>query len=304
MIATIRVDWGTTNARAWACAADGRVLDRRHAALGIRNVAAGGFRAAFDKLVGDWLASGAPVAMSGMVGSRQGWMEAPYAGCPAGLASLAQAMVRLPEPETVLIVPGVGRGGPGERHDVMRGEEVQCFGALAQEGLEDVLICLPGTHSKWVSMRGGAIVDFASAMTGEVFEVMCRHSILGALMRDPGPAHIQEQAGGAAFRRGIDRSGEAGGLLNHLFSARAEALFDEIAPRNIRDYLSGVLIGHEIREMPRLLGGSEEILVIADGPLPERYRLAFAHLGIPARLLDAETVTVAGLGLVLDHANL
>ncbi len=303
MIATIRLDWGTTNARAWACAADGRVLDRRHAALGIRNIGTGGFRAAFDRLVGDWLASGAPVVMSGMVGSRQGWMEAPYAGCPAGLASLAQAMVRLPEPETVLIVPGVGRGGPGERHDVMRGEEVQCFGALAQEGIEDALVCLPGTHSKWVSMRGGAIVDFASAMTGEVFEVMSRHSILGALMREPAPGHGPGQAGGAAFRRGLDRSGEAGGLLNHLFSARAEALFGEIAPEDVRDYLSGVLIGHEIREMPQLLGGSGDILVIADGPLPERYRHAFGHLGIPARLLDAETVTVAGLGLVLERAN-
>lgn len=300
MIATIRIDWGTTNARAWACAADGAVLDRRYAPLGIRNVGEAGFRAAFDRLTGDWLGSGAPVVMSGMVGSRQGWREAPYADCPAGLGSLAEGMIRLPEPETVLIVPGVGRGRPGERHDVMRGEEVQCFGALALEATGDALICLPGTHSKWVLMRGGAITDFASAMSGEVFEVMCRHSILGALMGDPAPGHD----GGAAFRRGIDRSADAGGLLNHLFSARAEALFGEIGAEDIRDYLSGVLIGHEIREMPPLLGGSGDILVIADGPLPERYRVAFGHLGIPARLLDAETVTVAGLGLVLAHADI
>ncbi|TCT10574.1 2-keto-3-deoxygalactonate kinase [Tepidamorphus gemmatus] len=299
MIATVRIDWGTTNARAWACAADGSVVERRHAALGIRNVGAAGFRAAFDHLVEGWPVTAVPVVMSGMVGSRQGWQEAPYAGCPASLDSLAAALIRLPEPETILIVPGVGRGGAGERHDVMRGEEVQCFGALAREDRADGLICLPGTHSKWVRMAEGRIVDFASAMTGEVFEVMSRHSILGALMAEAVPGHD----GGAAFRRGLDRAGEAGGLLNHLFSARADALFGEIAADEIRDYLSGVLIGHEIREMPRLLGGSGEILVIADGPLPGRYRTAFAHLAIPARLLDAEAVTVAGLGLVLDHAG-
>lgn len=298
----ILIDWGTTNVRAWARDADGRIVGRRSAPLGIRNVADGRFADAFAQVVSDWADGAAAVLMSGMIGSRQGWVEAPYVACPADLSAIAGALTPVPGFEGASIVPGVCRGGGDAARDVMRGEEVQCLGVLAVEGLSDALLCLPGTHSKWVSMAGGAIANFATAMTGEAYAVLRGHSILGALMAEPA-AGTAAGAGAEAFGRGVARSGEPGGLLNHLFSVRAEGLFGEIAGEALPAYLSGILIGHEIRAMAALFERGGEVLVVGDAALREPYLTAFALLDVPARTCDAERATLAGLSAILDRAG-
>lgn len=305
-IDSIGIDWGTTNARAYALDAAGGVVGRREAALGILNVADRQFDAAFDELVGDWLTADAvPVLMSGMIGSRHGWVEAAYVPCPADPAALADHLMAVPGRASVKIVPGICLPEDSAHRDVMRGEDVQCFGALSLANLSDAVICLPGTHSKWVSMEAGRLVHFATSMTGEAYAVMRRHSILGALMT------AVESAGSpadAAFLAGVDRSGDAGGLLNHLFSVRADGLFDVVPAEGLAAYLSGILIGHEVRAMSAMLVTSDSVLpgpvmVVGGGALTSRYALAFDRLGLAMQAVDAEQATVAGLTTVRRLVN-
>ena len=239
--------------------------------------------------------------MQGMVGSRQGWVEVPYRRCPARSQDLSAHLFPVPGRRNAWIVPGVCRTDPdGTHHDVMRGEEVQVFGALGDA--REALICLPGTHSKWVLCRDGALTDFATAMTGEVFEVLKRHSLLGTLMAQ------EERAGNLAadadaFRRGLDRSAEAGGLLHHLFGVRAEGLFGAIGGAALESYLSGILIGHEIRAMADRFPAPGAVLLVAEGALAQRYGAALTHLARAFAPVDAEAATLRGLTRILEQAG-
>jgi 2-dehydro-3-deoxygalactonokinase len=309
---TILIDWGTTNARAYRLVGDKEgsdkaVCGRRRLPRGIRQVPAGGFPAALAELLGPWLQDGTPpprILMSGMVGSRQGWVEASYRPCPARLADLAANLCPVPGLKRAHIVPGVCRGGNGAAHDVIRGEEVQVFGAVADASA--AVLCLPGTHSKWVRYADGALLDFATAMTGEVFQVLRSHSLLGALMPAEAAAFEDAAASGVvaeAFRLGLDRSAEPGGLLHHLFGVRAEGLFGAIPPEGLEAYLSGLLIGHEIRAMAGLFPTADPVRLVADGALAGLYTAAFRHLGRAVEAVDVEAATIRGLTRILEQAG-
>lgn len=298
----ILVDWGTSSFRAWLTGAEGRVIERRTAELGIMQVPDGGFGEALEHQVGDWRSADAdlPVLMSGMVGSRQGWVEAPYAPCPAGLTDLAKALVAAPGDEAVRIVPGISYRAADGRHDVIRGEEIQIFGALglavdeAAAGAADgrQLFCLPGTHSKWASIAAGRIDWFATSMTGEIYSVMAEHSILGRLMAPGGADHAE------SFRRGLALAAEPGGLLNHLFAVRAEALFGAVPEQGVRSYLSGILIGHEIRAMTAIAGTADSVTVIGRPDITRLYGEALGHAGRAADTVTSEDATLMGLALL------
>ncbi len=306
---TVLIDWGTTNARAYRLGPSGEVTERRRLPRGIRQVPPGGFPGALAELLGPWVANPGEcrILMSGMVGSRQGWVEAPYRSCPVRLEDLAGALCPVPGLGNAHIVPGICRSTDGARHDVMRGEEVQVFGAMS--GPVPAVLCLPGTHSKWVRYQHDAIVDFATAMTGESFEVLRRHSLLGALMPaesgsagDTAPSAPPSPAAADGLRRGLDRAGEPGGLLNHLFGLRAEGLFGAIPADGLEAYLSGLLIGHEIRGMAALFPASGPIRLVAEGRLATLYAAAFRHLGREIETVDSEAATLRGLTRVLEHA--
>lgn len=214
------------------------------------------------------------------------------------------ACAQFPDAPGVWIVPGVCGSQPDARYDVLRGEEVQVFGAAADDPAAERVLCLPGTHSKWVRYRDGCLADFATAMTGEVFQVLCRHSLLGALM--PQGQEAETPFGTVAqdaFRRGIDRSGDPGGLLNHLFGVRAEGLFASIPGDGLAAYLSGILIGHEIRSMADLLPTPVPVRLVAEGGLAQVYAAAFARLGRACESIDAEAATLCGLKEVLERAE-
>lgn len=293
MEACIFIDWGTTNARSYLIEDGGAIRNCRHTDLGILNVRVQGFPRALQELTADWLDADGnrlPVFMSGMIGSRQGWAEAPYAHCPATPADLAASVMAVPDIENVWIVPGVCLPPDGPRRDVMRGEEVQIFGALEITGRETATLCLPGTHSKWARAEGGKLVDFATAMTGEVFQVMRMHSILGKLMSD-GTVHQSK-----AFARGLDASGTDGGLLNHLFRVRADGLFGITADDEQASYLSGMLIGHEIRDLADTYpADSDDVLLVGSSSLAKIYEEAFSHLEVPFQTIDSEKATINGL---------
>ena len=186
-IACIVADWGTTNLRVWAMAADGGAIERRVSDRGLLAVERGRFVETLEGACGDWLAGRRlPVVMSGMVGSKLGWKEVAYLATPLGLDELARHLSPVEAPFAAAIVPGVRFDDPAAP-DVMRGEETQILGALALAGRDEGLFLLPGTHSKWAEVSGGRIVSFRTFMTGEVFGALKEHTILGRLMRDGAP---------------------------------------------------------------------------------------------------------------------
>src|SRR6476660_4401847 len=230
----IGVDWGTTSFRAFRIARDGTIRDRRTALRGLINVPDNRFADTLREEIGPWLAVGEDhVLLSGMIGSRQGWKETPYASCPAGVPEVAAALVPIEfDWAQVKLVPGLSAADEAGVAEVMRGEETQVFGVLDAMGGSG-LACLPGTHAKWVRVENGRIVGFTTHMTGEAFGALRGHTILGRMMRVP-------------FDAGVRRSGDPGGLLHHIFGARALVLAGRLAETDAAAYLSGILIGHEV----------------------------------------------------------
>jgi 2-dehydro-3-deoxygalactonokinase len=330
--ALIALDWGTTSLRAYLFDAHGRVLATRASTAGIMNlprgVADGGFDAAFDDACGAWLdhARGVPVIAAGMVGSAQGWLEAPYVDTPANADALVAGIVRVKAANgaTLHIVPGVLQRG--ELPNVMRGEETQIFGALSEDA-HDVggthgthgthgtntpadpgarsLIGLPGTHAKWAVVESGCIERFHTFMTGEVFAALREHTILGRTMVTP------DRPDTGAFLRGVNIAREKGhaGMLATVFSTRTLGLTGELSSEAQPDYLSGLLIGHELAGLDALLAqqhsslARQSLQLIGNDALCERYRLALAQFGC----LQAELVKYAterGLWRVAVEAGL
>jgi len=295
--ALIAIDWGTSNCRAFRLGADGAVAERR-AGPGILQVPAGGFPAALAALVGDWMAadSAAPVLMAGMIGSRQGWHEAPYVEVPAGGAELAAGLAVVPGTEgRVRIVPGLAAAAFAGGRDVIRGEETQIVGAAAEAG--DGLYCLPGTHSKWAEIRGGAIRRFATFMTGEVYGALRHHTILGRLMTGDAPDD-------ASFARGLAQGEEAGGLLHQLFTARTHGLFDLVPAAGLSSFLSGLLIGHETRAALALFPGTRGVVLIGAAALAAPYTQALEGAGLTVRAIAGEDAAARGLAAVARLAGL
>lgn len=312
--ALIALDWGTTSLRAYLLGADGVALDTRGSSAGIMKLPAGGFEEAFEETCGAWLDAHPqlPVLAAGMVGSAQGWAEAPYVETPADANALVAGIVEIKTARgvTVRIVPGVLERGI--LPNVMRGEETQIFGALASDASLNAeggaLIGLPGTHAKWAFVREGRIERFYTFMTGEVFSALRDHTILGRTMQ-PGAAPDASDA--SAFERGVDTARDAGhpGVLATIFSTRTLGLTGQLTPGQQPDYLSGLLIGHELRGLSEVLARDQSSLsgrtlrLIGNDALCDRYRAALARFGCQ----DARTVahaTEQGLYRIAVQAGL
>jgi 2-dehydro-3-deoxygalactonokinase len=275
----VAIDWGTSSLRAARIAPDGRVREERSSPRGILTVAPGGFPAVLQETCGDWLAGrDALCLVSGMAGSRQGWREAPYCPCPAGFAEVAGALAWI-EPQRIALVPGLACEHDGVP-DVLRGEEVQVFGAMQLLDLQEGTFVLPGTHNKWVRVQGGRVQAFATFMSGEFYALLRQHSILArTLPAEDGP--LDE----AAFLQGVRQAQAAGSLLASAFSARALALFERLPAPALPSYLSGLVIGEELRaRAPQ----GETLVLIGSPALTQRYALALRERGCTARTLGSE----------------
>jgi 2-dehydro-3-deoxygalactonokinase len=285
----IAIDWGTSSLRGARLSTSGQVLESREFPRGILTVPPGQFEALFNEHFGDWMqAEGALCLIAGMAGSRQGWQEAPYCPCPAGFAELSQHLLWL-QPDRIALVPGLSFTSTDSLHtpDVMRGEEVQIFGALQLTGRDNATLVLPGTHSKWVQVHSGRVTQFQTFMTGEVFALMSQHSILGKTLDLNG---VFDEA---TFLQGVDQSQQAGSVLHHLFAVRTLGLFDRLSAAQLPSYLSGLLIGEELRTQNVPLAQGPVILIGSEA-LTLRYTLALQHLGIACQSHGAQA-TWAGL---------
>lgn len=279
--ALLAVDWGTTALRGALLAVDGTVIATHAAPRGLLSVPPGGWQAAFDAEFGAWQSAhpGLPCLMSGMVGSRQGWAEAPYVACPAGLDDLVRGLLWL-QPGRLAIVPGLSTEVEGIP-DVLRGEEVQAFGALQSlaDPAGDHTMVLPGTHSKWLRVQAGCVTSFATHMTGEVYALLRQQSILARMLPADDDGFEAE-----AFDLGVAQAATPGGLLHHLFAIRTLALFDRASGPALASRLSGLLIGEELRAQAGQLPAAAPVSVIASPALALRYQRALQARGHAVRL--------------------
>ena len=273
----IALDWGTTSLRAYLLGDDGVVLERRSEPMGILQVPGRDFASVYHAMTSQWRAGNPdlPAIASGMIGSAQGWIEVPYVDVPAGVDAVARTVAT--EPSSGLrIVPGLAQRGAAP--DVMRGEETQLFGAMSRSPVlaRGGTVVLPGTHSKWAHVTEGTIDGFTTYMTGELFAVLRGHSILGRLA---GATSLAATSAGPAFLRGVQIARNAtSGLASLLFSARSAVLAGDLPAADSLDYLSGLLIGDEVRS--GLARGESPRAVIGEAVLGERYLAALREFDV------------------------
>jgi 2-dehydro-3-deoxygalactonokinase len=290
----VAVDWGTSSLRAALLGPAGEVLEERAFPRGILSVERGGFAPLFDTLFGDWMRpQGRLCLISGMAGSRQGWQEAPYCPCPTGFLELGRQLAWI-EPSRIAIVPGLSLDKAGVP-DVMRGEETQVFGALQLLGLADARLVLPGTHSKWVTVREHRITDFSTWMTGEFYALLRQHSILARMMPDMASEAPHEAP---AFGQGVTHALQGQGLLNTAFSTRTLALFNRMTTEQLPSYLSGLVIGEELKSQTLRTG--DTVVVMGADLLTLRYEQALTQLGVAVKRVGADA-TWRGLRAIADH---
>ena len=288
MARMIAIDWGTSSFRAYLLDDAGRILERRVAEMGVMAISNGGFADVIDSQLPEWIDARTPrIVMSGMIGSRQGWKEVPYVCVPAGAAEIAAAMQEIGwgGRRKAWIVPGLATRDAAGVPDVMRGEETQLLGVMTEVDDGPCTVCLPGTHSKWATLEGGRIVAFSTHMTGETFAVLRRHSILGRTMADG-------DDNDAAFDEGVSRARDHGGLLHHIFGMRARTLIGGLDGNAAREYLSGVLIGHELLSAS---GDASPVHVVGATGLARRYRRALESMGRTVNVVDADGAATRGI---------
>jgi 2-dehydro-3-deoxygalactonokinase len=285
----IAVDWGTTNRRAYLIDASGNRTNEFEDHKGVLSVPPGGFEGAVAEIRGEL--GDKPLLLAGMVGSNRGWKEAPYVPAPAGIDDIARAVVWVGEREA--IVPGVSCL-KNDRADVMRGEEVQLLGAVAAKLVDpEGLVCHPGTHNKWATLRAGSISDFRTVMTGELFSLLKEHSILADLLKGPVEANdvFKDAARHAIFNETLPAE---------LFTVRARVLLGQAKEEDAASYTSGLLIGTDVR-IGLSLPTSAQVAVIGRPDLTRLYAAAIGQAGRAAVELDGEQCFLAGARKIAER---
>lgn len=295
--AFIAGDWGTSRLRLYLCDAGGNVLARGEGEGASVPDCAGRFDtavAAWDKAHGVL-----PAVLSGMVGSTIGWREVPYLKCPAQPSAIAAAALRFEAGERgIAILPGLTCRGKTGAPDVMRGEETQILGALRlhpnlAKGRH--IFCLPGTHAKWVAVTDGAVTQFQTALSGELFELLRRHSVLA---RDSGEVDAQNPA----FMLGLDFARQKADLLHLLFSVRSRVVTGEMAKSDAASYLSGLVLGKDIATAMALFAFDGPAQLICTPALAALYGKALSAYDVKSAVIDGDRAALAGL--VHAHAEI
>jgi len=283
--ALVGIDWGTSSLRAYLMNSQGAVLDKLESPEGIMKVTDKNFEAVCQRSVAHWLKQDKlPVIASGMITSRNGWLETPYQSIPADAEQLADALVPLSTDNGLQLhfVTGVSTEHAGSP-DVMRGEETQIVGAIST-GINNGTFVMPGTHCKWVTVCNGRIEDFATYMSGEVYEVLCQYTILGTLMKASSFCESR-------FREGVNKGFEAGSnLLHTLFHVRTLPLFGKMREEEVADYLSGMLIGAEINGATSGAIAEAPVIIVGRDNLAKRYAIALSVAGFTSHNADEDIV--------------
>jgi 2-dehydro-3-deoxygalactonokinase len=302
-IACIALDWGTSNRRAWALDADGHVIDASSDDQGLIAVADRDFAGSLRRFAGPWLDSRPPVIMAGMIGSRLGWKEAAYLETPVDLTQLGTRLTVIDDFDgmPVRIVPGVAQV-TADSADVMRGEECQMLGALLVRQQRDGVFLLPGTHAKWAVLENGILTDFRTYMTGELFGHLRNGGSLAQVMP---PKDAPETFDADAFDRGVARAGavDAPSITHLLFSVRSLSLFSKLTPETAPSYLSGLVVGTEMRDALRWTP-ARHVTAIGSAKLLETYARAAAYFEITLDRLESDDILPPALFNIAREAGL
>ena len=266
---TAAVDWGSSSFRAYRYDSVGQLVEKIDLSAGIKTLSNANFETVLLDNIGNWLQDGDAILLAGMITSRDGWIETPYLKCPLSLHQLAENSVRknLSNGSTALFLPGVSAP-----MDVMRGEELQLYGSLTGD---DQIVILPGTHSKWVYARSGVLEQFHTVVTGELFDLLINNSLIGGLATSTDWSEL-------SFSNGVLDGFNSSAIISQLFSARSGVLLEQLKAQDVHSYLSGLLIGNEIRESVKFYPDVPKLLVGTDSLL-DRYQLAFELLGLEVK---------------------
>ncbi|UHS60450.1 2-dehydro-3-deoxygalactonokinase [Agrobacterium vaccinii] len=292
--AFVAVDWGTTSFRLWLISTSGEIIGERRSAEGMTTA----MRTGFSEVLASHLEAlaapaGLPVIICGMAGARQGWVEAGYVDVPADLSDVLKGAVQVPgQASDVRILPGLAQRAV-ETPDVMRGEETQLLGALSADyRTGQQLVCMPGTHSKWVSVSDLKVTGFSTFMTGELFDVISKHSILSHAVSDA-EAFTGDLA---AFRTAVmDAYANPQMATNRLFTVRSGQLLHGLSATDAKAKLSGTMIGLEIAGAHSTAPKDAKVVLIASGALGDLYKAAFDALSIEFVTIDADEAVRRGL---------
>lgn len=291
----ISLDWGTTSFRAYEVSGDGKVSNEIAAPEGILAVNDGAFESVLESHIGNWDKT-LPVVASGMITSRQGWVECPYTECPAGASDLAKTITRkiTASNRAVHFITGLHYNSPSITHDVIRGEETQVIGSF-EPGITQIVT--RGTHCKWITVADQKITGFSTYMTGETFALLKQHSILGRLMKDA----PEDQA---AFKRGVEKAlADPAGLLHMLFSVRTLGLFENLPAESLASYLSGIIIGTEIAHATKGHNLAAKYIVLGSAPQTAVCLLALKLAGFNAEAGDPHCA-IAGQRIIAKEAGI
>lgn len=296
--AYVAVDWGTSSFRLWLIGEDGSILAERRSGEGMTTAAQTGFAKVLQTHLDAISAPDAiPVIVCGMAGARQGWVEAGYIDTPTSLAAILTGAVSVPgQSRDVRILPGLAQRSQ-QVPDVMRGEETQLLGAIAADAKGEQLVCMPGTHSKWVRALDGQVTGFSTFMTGELFDVITKHSILSHAVAGAAEMPADTKAFEAALRTALDKPAL---VTNLLFTARSGQLLNGLTAAGAQALISGTLIGAEIAGVLASAGQDAAITLVASGRLQALYEDAFRTLSLNYKTIDADAAVRRGLSAAAE----
>ncbi|NQY87388.1 MAG: 2-dehydro-3-deoxygalactonokinase [Colwellia sp.] len=291
----VAVDWGTTNFRAYLIDEHGICLDSLSNTDGVLK-SKGKFESTLQQHIGHWLNGNGSIAviLFGMIGSQVGWVETPYIECPVDIKNYGKHCLQLAwfNQGNCWLVPGVKWVSDDGVIDIMRGEELQVIGAsLLNKDNNDGLFCCPGTHNKWISVNNGQITDMLTAMTGEIYSLLGKQSILAHSVNE------NTEWSEEAFISGLEYSQRSGGLLNHLFSVRTNYIIRKHSQNQGSPYLSGLLIGHEIQSIittKYYKNYKVPITIIGSSQLCQAYSTALTYFNMPNKSISAQLSVVTG----------
>lgn len=295
----IAIDWGTSNFRAFLLDGGGKVLEKKFARLGVLKIRRSQFETILRREISEWedAFGELPILMAGMVGSRQGWQEVPYLACPLALKTLGQNLEPVKRLNRTWIIPGLRMNYPDGRVDVMRGEETQILGAMNLVPPELQVFCLPGTHSKWAYTQAGELLHFNSFMTGEIFTLLRKHSILGRLM-------LGSNTDNAGFHRGLEWGARSDNLLAQIFQVRTQVLAGTLNTKAVFGFLAGILIAQELHQALQTSIPHAQVGLIANPRITNLYSRALSEHNIEGVILDSDQVTSTGLFKIAQYAQI
>ncbi|MFV0431264.1 MAG: 2-dehydro-3-deoxygalactonokinase [Alphaproteobacteria bacterium] len=284
----IAIDWGTSNFRAWLIDKDNHILSFKESDKGLLFLQQNKFESYLYQQIKDWYIPDLPIIMCGMVGSQKGWQEVPYIPFSEIMLKLPSSLAQVPNTQGFNIRIVAGCSLTNKHFDVMRGEETQTYGFLCENPNYTGLLCLPGTHSKWVICQDGIPLTFYSFLTGELFNILSKYSILSSMLRDSWDD--------ASFRQGVNKAISNPALFSHfLFGIRAQSLLEEQSLIDPTSFLSGLSIGLELSAMQSYIKEYQNITFIGNAKLMENYQKAINIISSNSQQYDTTTATLMGI---------